>query len=107
MPDQPATASTTPPGYWLVHVSVHDPAAFFGYMRAVRPIFVRYEATYLVRAGAAEQREGESAGETTVVVRFPSYAAARACYDSDAYRAAIALRKDCATFNLSIVEGVA
>ncbi|MEL7543573.1 MAG: DUF1330 domain-containing protein [Pseudomonadota bacterium] len=106
MSDTPPPEDTTPPGYWLVHVTVTDAAAFFAYMRAVRPIFARHEATYLARGGAVEQREGDSVGETTVVVRFPSYAAARACYDSDDYGAAIALREGCATFNLSIVEGI-
>jgi uncharacterized protein (DUF1330 family) len=40
-----------------------------------------------------------------VVIEFPSYAAALACYDSPAYQAAKALRDPVSTGDLVIVEG--
>jgi len=40
-----------------------------------------------------------------VVIEFPSYEAALACYHSPEYRAAMALRQGKSTMDLAIVEG--
>lgn len=40
-------------------------------------------------------------------VEFPSYAAARACFESPAYQGAIALRAGAAHFDIVVVEGLA
>ncbi|MGI9385991.1 MAG: DUF1330 domain-containing protein [Methyloligellaceae bacterium] len=98
-------ADSTPKGYWLVHLTVHDAGEFMAYMRASRAIFKEWNATYVVQAGQAETREG-AACDKHVVVMFESYEAARACYESAEYQDAIKLRDDCANFNLVIAEGV-
>jgi uncharacterized protein (DUF1330 family) len=41
----------------------------------------------------------------TVVLEFPSYVAALACYRSSDYQAAAALRKGKAEFDLFVIEG--
>ena len=53
----------------------------------------------------AEVVEGVAHGRS-FIVEFPSYEAARACYASPAYQAAIELRRDAARFDLVIAEGL-
>lgn len=93
-----------PKGYWIAHVDVRDPAAYEAYKAANAAPFARYGARFLVRGGAHEVREGQ-AKPRTVVIEFPSYEAARACYDSPEYQAAKALRDPVSTGDLVIAEG--
>ncbi|WP_308916392.1 DUF1330 domain-containing protein [Jannaschia sp. LMIT008] len=93
-----------PKGYWIAHGRVDDPAAYDLYRQANAGPLARYGGRFLVRGGARELREGE-AKPRTVVIEFPSYAAALACYDSPAYRAAIALRQGISASDLVICEG--
>ena len=64
----------------------------------------RFGAKFLVRAGQQEAREGAPLPRT-VVLEFPSYADALACYDDPAYVDAKAIREDAADGSLIIVEG--
>ncbi len=91
-------------GYWVAHVDVDDPHAYEAYRAANAAAFRKYGGRFLVRGGAAELREGSSAGRT-VVVEFDSVEAARACYDSPEYQAAKALRLPVSQADLLIVEG--
>ena len=91
-------------GYWVAHVSVDDPEVYEGYRRANAVAFAKYGAQFIVRGGEAEVREGE-ARPRTVVIEFPSFAAARACFDSPEYQAAKALRDPVSSADLVIVEG--
>jgi len=49
--------------------------------------------------------EGQAHGRS-FIVEFPSYQAAKDCYASAEYQAAIELRKDAARFDLVIAEGL-
>lgn len=91
-------------GYWIGRVDVHDAEAYKAYIAANAGPFRAYGARFLVRAGVYECREG-TARSRNVVIEFPSYEAARACYDSADYRAAFAHRATAATCDLVIVEG--
>ena len=66
--------------------------------------FGKYGARFLVRGGTREVVEGKVRGRT-VVLEFPSYPAALACYRSPEYQAAAALRKGKAELDLVIIEG--
>jgi uncharacterized protein (DUF1330 family) len=57
-----------------------------------------------VRGGSFELFEG-AARSRSVVVEFPSYEAALACYRSPEYQAAAALRQGKAEFDLVVIEG--
>jgi uncharacterized protein (DUF1330 family) len=57
-----------------------------------------------VRGGKHEAPEG-SARARNVVIEFPSFEAAKACYDDEAYRRAIALRQPVSTVDIVLVEG--
>ena len=93
-----------PKGYWVAHVNVDDPAVYETYKAASAAHFAEFGARFLVRGGTRDTREGQARART-VVIEFPSYAAALACYDSPAYQAAKALRDPVSTGDLVIVEG--
>ncbi|HRO13766.1 MAG TPA: DUF1330 domain-containing protein [Paracoccus sp. (in: a-proteobacteria)] len=91
-------------GYWIGHVTVDDAAAYEEYRRANTVAFARYGARFLVRGAAQEVVEG-SLRPRAVVIEFPSLQAARDCYRSPEYQAALALRLPCSTADIAIVEG--
>ena len=59
-----------------------------------------------MRGGKTEQLEGEWAPTRVVVLKFPSYDAAKVFYDSEEYRAARDARAKAAKMNMIVVEGV-
>ena len=91
-------------GYWVAHVDVRDAETYETYKAANAAPFARYGARFLVRGGDQEVREG-TARTRTVVIEFPSYADAIACYESPDYQAAKALRDPVSQGDLVIVEG--
>lgn len=93
-----------PKGYWIAHVDVRDPQAYEAYRAANAAPLAEHGGRFLVRGGPAEVREG-SARARTVVIEFPSLEAARACYDSPGYQAALALRAPVSEADLVIVAG--
>ncbi len=93
-----------PKGYWIAHVDVHDAEVYEQYKAANAAPFAKYGARFVVRGGPQEVREG-AMRPRTVVIEFPSVEAARACYDSDEYAAAKAIRTPISDGDLIIVEG--
>jgi uncharacterized protein (DUF1330 family) len=107
---QPPAAATAPrpaalKGYWIVHIDVTDPEGYKPYQAAASEAFGAFGARYLVRGRRCEVMEGQ-ARPRTVVVEFPGYDTALACYRSPQYRKAIELRAGKADFNMVIIEGV-
>jgi uncharacterized protein (DUF1330 family) len=106
---QPAPAASSPAaaarkGYWIGHVDVHDLEGYKPYQAANGAAFSKFGGRFLVRGGTREVVEGKVRGRT-VVLEFPSYQAALACYRSPEYQAAAALRKGKADLDLFIIEG--
>ena len=93
-------------GYVIAQITVTDPAAYRDYVAAVTPLVERHGGEYLVRGGRAETVEGTAPGERVVVIRFPSLAAAREWYFSDAYAEVKKLRQVASTSVQTLVEGV-
>jgi uncharacterized protein (DUF1330 family) len=91
-------------GYWIAHVDVTDPEAYKAYVAANAAAFAKYHATFLVRGGQHETREG-AARARNVVIEFPSYEQALACYDSPEYQHALSLRRDVSIADMIIIEG--
>jgi uncharacterized protein (DUF1330 family) len=61
---------------------------------------------YLVRGGRHESLEGQWQPARLAVLKFPSFAQARAWYDGERYRAARARRAGATEyFNMVVVEG--
>jgi uncharacterized protein (DUF1330 family) len=91
-------------GYWIVRGDVHDEDAYKPYAAANPAIFRQYGGRFVVRAGKYECPEGVSRSRN-VVIEFPDYAAALACYRSPEYQANIKVRQPCSTIDLIIIEG--
>lgn len=102
--------SSSPPlaawrkGYWIGHVDVTEPEGYKAYMAADMAPFGKFGGRFLVRGGAREVAEGQVRSRT-VVLEFPSFAAALECYSSPDYQAAKRLRDGRAEFDLVAVEG--
>ena len=90
--------------YWIVRVSVHNKEKYPDYLAAARPAFEKFGAKFVVRGGAFELMEGQ-ARERNVVVEFADLATATACYRSDEYRKAKAIRQANADADFIIIEG--
>jgi uncharacterized protein (DUF1330 family) len=93
-----------PKGYWIARVDVQDAEAYKKYIAANAEPFAEFGARFLVRAGGFESVEGSSRARN-VVIEFPSYETALACYRSPAYQKAIGFRQDASDGDLVIIEG--
>lgn len=91
-------------GYWIAHIDVPDPEGYKAYQAAVVEPFGKFGGRYLVRGGWSVVTEGKQRART-VVMEFPSYGAALACYSSPEYQAAKALRKGQAEADIVALEG--
>jgi uncharacterized protein (DUF1330 family) len=91
-------------GYWIGHVDVADPEAYKAYVVANAEPFKKYGARFLVRGGRFENPEGTSRSRN-VIIEFPSYQAAVACWHSPEYQRAAKLRQPVSTIDLVIIEG--
>jgi uncharacterized protein (DUF1330 family) len=96
-----------PAAYLIVESNISDPAQFRTYIDAAPPVVREFAGEYLVRGGRMVVLEGDWAPPRLTVLRYPSFEAAQAMYDSPAYRAVRALRDGAtACFNMVLVEGV-
>ena len=91
-------------GYWIARVDVNDEEAYKPYTVANPGIFKKYGGRFVVRGGQYECPEGTSRTRN-VVVEFPDYAAAVACYRSPEYQQNMKIRQATALADLIIVEG--
>lgn len=93
-----------PKGYWIGRVDVTDPEAYKRYVEANAAPLARYGARFLVRAGRSEAVEGEARARN-VVIEFPDYDTALACYRSPEYQAAMAHREGASVADILVIEG--
>jgi uncharacterized protein (DUF1330 family) len=94
-----------PKGYWMVRVTVKDPERYKDYVAANKVPLEKYGAKFIVRGGNYEVVKGASR-ERHVILEFPSFDAARECFFSSEYQAALDIFKTCAESDVVIVEGV-
>ena len=93
-----------PRGYWIANVDVADPEAYKLYVQANGAAFAKYGARFLVRSGRYTVVEGASRSRQ-VVIEFKDYDTALACYRSEEYQRALALRANISEGVLVIAEG--
>ncbi|MEL6519615.1 MAG: DUF1330 domain-containing protein [Pseudomonadota bacterium] len=93
-----------PKGYWIANNIVHDAEVYEQYKAANAGPFAKYGARFLVRGGTQEVQEGPG-HPRCVVLEFPTYADALACYNDPDYQAAKAIRAEVSDGTLIIVEG--
>lgn len=91
--------------YWVARVTVTDPEAYAAYAERATTALQSFGGKFLARGGRVVTLEGEDFPRS-VVVEFPSFDEAVACYNSPAYQEAKALQEGAAIRNISIVEGL-
>ena len=74
------------------------------YAMGNQAIFKKFGGRYVIRAGKFECVEG-NARSRNVVIEFPDYASALACYNSPEYQQNMKLRLPHATADIVVVEG--
>ena len=93
-----------PKGYWIGRVDVHNPEGYQPYTVNNPAIFKKFGGRFVVRGGKFEAPEGTSRSRN-VVIEFPDYAAALACYNSPEYQENIKRRLPHSTADIVIIEG--
>ncbi|MGA8614712.1 MAG: DUF1330 domain-containing protein [Xanthobacteraceae bacterium] len=91
-------------GYWIGRVDVNNEDGYKAYAAANPGIFKKFGGRFVVRAGKYEAPEGTSRSRN-VVIEFPDYATALACYRSLEYQANIKVRQPHSVVDLLIIEG--
>ncbi|RRD66367.1 DUF1330 domain-containing protein [Comamonadaceae bacterium OH2310_COT-174] len=94
-----------PYGYVIANVHVTNPEQMAEYRQWSTQAAQTHGGEFIVRGGQQQVLEGQ-AHARTVVLRFPSYAAAQAFYDSPEYRKARQVREGAGVFNMLCVEGL-
>lgn len=94
----------TAKGYWIARIDVKDPEKMKPYTAAAAAAISAYGGRYLARGGKMHAAEGTHRSRN-VVVEFPTYAAAYACWHSAEYQDAIRLRKCHADGDFIVLEG--
>lgn len=94
-----------PKGYWIVRVDVSNADEYAKYTVANPEIFGKFGGRFLARGGRSTAVEG-TARARNVIVEFPDYDSALACYRSPEYQANMKLRAGHATAEILVIEGV-
>lgn len=88
---------------------IRDAAAIEKYSKLNRDNAALFQSKFgtqpLAVYGRSEAPEGANP-DGIVILKFPSYDAAKAWYDSPEYQQAVVLRKDAADWRVVIVEGL-
>jgi uncharacterized protein (DUF1330 family) len=94
------------PAYWMARSRINDPAEYKKYTDPLPALFQRYGAKVLARGGRYQVMEGPHKFHRFVVVEFPTFDEAVACFNSPEYGAAAAHRRNGAgEVEITIVEG--
>jgi uncharacterized protein (DUF1330 family) len=92
-------------GYWLtIYRSVSDPNALAAYAKLAGPAIQAAGGRFLVRGAPAKVYEA-GLNQRTVLIEFDSVERAIAAYESEAYRAALAVLGRAAEREIRIVPG--
>ena len=91
-------------GYWVANVDISNPDEYKKYATANAVPFRKFGGKFLTRGGKSEMAEGKLRSRV-VVIEFPSFEAALACYRSPEYQKAMALRIGKSINDLVVIEG--
>ena len=81
------------PAYWVARAKINDPIEYKKYTDLVPDILARYGGKVLARGGRYQIMEGPQKFHRFVVVEFPTFEQAVACFTSDEYDQAAAFRR--------------
>jgi uncharacterized protein (DUF1330 family) len=91
-------------GYWIGRVDVHNEEGYKVYAAANPAIFKKFGGRYVVRGGTLTGVEGQNRARN-VVIEFPDYETALACYRSPEYQQNIKVRQAHSIADLIVIEG--
>jgi uncharacterized protein (DUF1330 family) len=95
------------PAYWVARSKINDPIEYKKYTDQVPAILAKYGGKVLARGGRYQVMEGPQKFHRFVVVEFPSFEQAVACFTSEEYDEAAAFRRSGAgEVETIIVDGV-
>lgn len=94
------------PAYMILDIEVTDPIGFEQYKRVAPPALAVYGGRYLARGGRTDILEGKWVPSRLVILEFPDAARAKQWLESPEYREARDLRRQSATTNIVVIEGV-
>jgi uncharacterized protein (DUF1330 family) len=95
------------PAYWLARSRVVDPVEYKKYTDLVPGIIARHGGKILARGGKFRIMEGPEKFQRFIVIEFPTFAQAVACFTSPEYdEAAVFRRNGAGEVENVIVEGV-
>ena len=93
--------------YVIAHLTLTNPDRFMSeYMSKVGAVVEAFGGKYLVRGGEFSYQEGESLGDITAVLEFPSRDAAHAWESSEQYQAIVKARTENTAGPFIIIDGV-
>lgn len=94
------------PAYIIADSNVTNSAVYDNYRALVPAAIAAHGGRFVVRGGEVAVLEGDWAPRRVVVIEFPDLAAAKAFYDSPAYRAARDVREGAANIDMIAVAGI-
>ena len=89
--------------YWIAHVEVTDAESYGRYAALATDAIESHGGEFLARGTRTVWFEGNERARN-VIVRFPSLEAAEACYQSDAYQAALQHARNASVRDLCVIE---
>lgn len=92
--------------YMIARVNVTDMTQYQEYMKLTPAIVEAYGGKFIARGGDVLTLEGQDETRRVILVEFPTRQDAENFYQSDAYQAAIAVRKDAAEAQFIVLDGV-
>jgi uncharacterized protein (DUF1330 family) len=84
------------PAYWVAHAKINDPVEYKKYTDLVPAIVKKFGGTVLARGGRYKINEGPSDFHRLhrhIVIEFPTFEDAVACFESPEYQQAAAFRR--------------
>ncbi len=91
--------------YVIFDVDIWDPERYQEFMVKAKPALEAAGGRYLARGGKHKVIEGDWEPRRLVLFEFPSVAKAEAFYNSDLYQGYKAIRDECSSGNVVVVEG--
>ena len=81
------------PAFWIARSRIDDPVEYKKYTDRVPAIVARYHGKVLARGGKYRIMEGPENFQRHVVIEFPTFEQAVACFESSEYQEACAFRR--------------
>ena len=94
------------PAYWIARANITDPTTYKKYTDRVPEIISRYGGKVLARGGRYQIMAGPENFQRFVVIEFPTFERAVACFESPEYQEASVFRQAGGVVETAIVEGV-